>query len=106
MANDAISRSALLKQMDKYIEMVYLHDQMHHAMCAVAEYIKESPAIDAVPVVRCKDCWKRGGYQCPMFYEELESYDEGAYEWIAHDSTEKNGFCDRGERMDGEDNEE
>lgn len=46
--NDAISRSALLAMMDKYIDMAQ-DDEMHHAMCAVAEGIKEAPAIDVVP---------------------------------------------------------
>ena len=28
--------------------------------------IAEAPAIDAAPVIRCKDCWKCGYDNCPM----------------------------------------
>lgn len=28
--------------------------------------MEEAPAIDAVPVVRCKNCWKCGYDNCPM----------------------------------------
>ena len=96
MENDAISRSELLKLFPVNLDAPFWH------VTGIRAAIGSVDALDVVPVVRCKDCWKRGGYQCPMFYEELESYDEGAYEWIAHDNTERNGFCDRGERMDGE----
>ena len=61
--------------------------------------IINAPTIDGVPVVRCKDCWKRGGYQCPMFYEELVSYDEWVSDWIEHDKTTDDGFCHCGERI-------
>lgn len=28
--------------------------------------MEEAPKVDAVPVVRCKDCWKCGYDNCPM----------------------------------------
>ena len=52
--------------------------------------IEEMPTIDAVPVVRCKDCIRRYDTdECPMCY-----LSEGKY----YEYTNGNGFCDRGER--------
>ena len=73
MDNDAISKSAALKMMDKYIDMAGNDDQMHHAMCVVAEGIKELPALDVVPVVYCKDC----SYARPLNLMELMTFERG-----------------------------
>ena len=55
--------------------------------------IEEMPTIDAVPVVRCKDCIRRYDTdECPMCY-----LSEGKY----YEYTNGNGFCDRGERKEG-----
>ena len=56
--------------------------------------IEEMPTIDAVPVVRCKDCIRRYDTdECPMCY-----LSEGKY----YEYTNGNGFCDRGERKEGD----
>ena len=55
--------------------------------------IEEMPTIDAVTVVRCKDCIRRYDTdECPMCF-----LSEGKY----YDYTNENGFCDRGERKEG-----
>lgn len=55
--------------------------------------IEEMLTIDAVPVVRCKDCIKRYDTdECPMCF-----LIEGKY----YEYTNENGFCDRGERKEG-----
>ena len=55
--------------------------------------IEEMPAIDAVTVVRCKDCIRRYDTdECPMCF-----LIEGKY----YEYTNENGFCDRGERKEG-----
>ena len=55
--------------------------------------IEEIPTIDAVQVVRCKDCIRRYDTdECPMCY-----LSEGKY----YEYTNGNGFCDRGERKEG-----
>ena len=57
--------------------------------------IEEMPTIDAVPVVRCKDCIRRYDTdECPMCF-----LIEGKY----YEHTNENGFCDRGERKEGDD---
>ena len=58
--------------------------------------IDQTPTIDAVPVVRCKDCIRRYDTdECPMCF-----LIEGKY----YEYTNENGFCDRGERKEGADN--
>ena len=55
--------------------------------------IDQAPTIDAVPVVRCKDCIRRYDTdECPMCF-----LIEGKY----YEYTNGNGFCDRGERKEG-----
>ena len=52
------------------------------------EVVKEAPAADVVPVVRCKDCVWRGTAGCPYnaFERRVERPD--------------NGFCSDGERKE------
>ena len=58
--------------------------------------IEEMPTIDAVTVVRCKDCIRRYDTdECPMCF-----LIEGKY----YEYTNENGFCYRGERKEGVDN--
>ena len=62
------------------------------------EDIKKAPTIDAVEVVRCKDCVKRGtSYSCPMRKLVMPVEGPGAYE----DCTEDMGFCNQGKRKEG-----
>ena len=59
--------------------------------------IEEMPTIDAVPVVRCKDCIRQYDTdECPMCF-----LIEGEY----YEYTNGNGFCDRGERKEGANND-
>ena len=53
--------------------------------------IRRMPTVDAVEVVRCKDCKWYGYYSCEM----------GGNNWMR----DGNGFCDRGVRKD-DDHEE
>ena len=56
--------------------------------------IDQAPTIDAVPVVRCKYCIRRYDTdECPMCF-----LIEGKY----CEYTNENGFCDRGERKEGD----
>ena len=59
----------------------------------IQKLIAETPAVDAVEVVRCKYCIKRYDTdECPMCFLIKGKY----YEY-----TNGNGFCDRGERKEG-----
>ena len=58
--------------------------------------VNAAPTVDAVPVVRCKDCIRRYDTdECPMCFLIEGNYCE---------YTNENGFCDRGERKEGADN--
>lgn len=60
---------------------------------AVLDSIDSQPTVDAVEVVRCKDCIRRYDTdECPMCF-----LIEGTY----YEYTNGNGFCDRGERKEG-----
>ena len=63
----------------------------------IEEWLNFAPTIDAVPVVRCKYCIRRYDTdECPMCF-----LIEGKY----YEYTNENGFCDRGERKEGADND-
>ena len=56
--------------------------------------IDEMPTIDAVTVVRCKHCIRRYDTdECPMCF-----LIEGKY----YEYTNENGYCNRGERKEGD----
>lgn len=85
-------------------DVVIIYDKSNELtqVSAIREYIKRQkafldkfPTIDAVTVVRCKDCIRRYDTdECPMCF-----LIEGKY----YEYTHKNGFCDRGERKEGAD---
>ena len=55
--------------------------------------VNDAPTIDAVPMVRCRECIRRYDTdECPMCF-----LIEGEY----CEYTNENGFCDRGERKEG-----
>jgi len=59
-------------------------------------------ALEQKPVVRCKECKHRYDFNCPMYYEEWFTIDEGDgyYDSDFHviDETQDDGFCYQGER--------
>ena len=67
-----------------------MEDFRHCLDCdSIIQVIKYAPTIDAVPVVRCKDCKFQGDEDdCPLL--SLSAY------------TEPDDFCSYGERKDGE----
>ena len=63
--------------------------------------IEDAPTIDAVEVVRCRDCKHRYGDECPMRHVEWVEYEEDGFierDDIVHDHTVDDGFCNCGER--------
>lgn len=62
--------------------------------------IANAPTIDAIEVVRCKDCKYRRENECPMYHEEWSVTEDGD-DWLnTNDYTDYNGFCDWGERRE------
>ena len=56
--------------------------------CLWRKKVMSAPTVDAVEVVRCKDCKHRGGNLCPMETVEL-------YPWFG---TRNDAYCSYGER--------
>ena len=89
MNNDLISRSALLKDRE-FCDCPSCEDGGDCGFCYIpVEAVKNAPAVDAVEVVRCKECYKRNKSWCPM-------RDNGMRE---------NDFCSYGERRADDGNE-
>ena len=64
--------------------------------------IRKRPTIDAIPVVRCRECKHRYTENCPMYFHDfywLEGY--GEYVDDDTDHTEDDYFCPKGERKEG-----
>ena len=107
MQNDLISRSALLKDVEDW------HDSLggtmnpadwgiQNVLQSVMDYIIEAEDVDAVPVVRCRECWNRGNdLYCPMCHKEYFYDEDDGGDWELFDETEDDGFCPRGKKMDG-----
>ena len=70
----------------------------------VLSAVDKQPTIDAVPVVRCKDCKYRGvDGECPMYHEDCIEWVDDEYaecEYVPQDNTHDDGFCDFGERTE------
>ena len=68
-------------------------------------FAEDNPFKPTIDIVRCNECQHRGNMACPLYNEEYiprdyDGYDEG--EWVITDNTCDDGFCDRGERREGE----
>lgn len=63
--------------------------------------IRLAPTIDAVPVVRCKDCKHRGDHEvCPLHDIRLCFDGDGHMDEVEDDKTEDEFFCSYGERKE------
>ena len=68
-----------------------------------AKQISEAPTIDAVPVVRCRECkhWKPSGSKAGNSFSDMEYI--GGCEFTNYCRRESD-FCSYGERKEGADN--
>ena len=70
-------------------------DGEHFVYC---QYIDEAPTVDAVPVIRCRDCIHRQGDEYPMCMLHTEPCANArGYKGEAV-CVEMDGFCNYGER--------
>ena len=67
--------------------------------------LEAAPTVDAVPVVRCRECKHRSTEDCPMYFHS-SYWHEGYEEYVDDDTdhTEDDYFCQEGERKEGADN--
>ena len=84
--DDLISRQALLRDIEKY----HLSDGMFQ------HWVEVQPSIDAVEVVRCKDC----KYQ-DKGENESESWNVCNYRPWLYFSIDDDDYCSNGERKGG-----
>lgn len=116
MNGDLISREAVLDKLRKFGRMVQRDTIMDFETRLTSitifdciNIVKESPAVDAVEVVRCKDCVYRGDEsECPMCWTEWFDDPFDGMESVTRDNTTDDGFCHCGAKMDkeGEANEQ
>ena len=76
------------------------------AILAVRSILHSIKTIDAVPVVRCRECKYRYTEDCPMYFHS-SYWHEGYEEYVDDDTdhTEDDYFCQEGERKEGADND-
>lgn len=93
MNNDLISREAAIDAL--HTLSMYYGPYAEKALKEGGEKLKRLPAVDAVGVVRCKDCVYRGNLDiCPMTYEYPTDH--------AFDMTDNDDFCSKGKKIDEE----
>ena len=82
------------------IDRKELRDALYEANAVTMQGVKiinQFPAVDAVEVVRCKNCRKRHTWECAMHYESEDGNEQYGWE-------NDNDFCSWGERKDGDGN--
>lgn len=98
MQNDLISRSALRERLVNLKPEGYARSFAGQAMLSK---LAAAPAVDAVPVVRCRECKHRGYDYCPMCHDEYTYNEDDGGDYFTVDNTTDDGFCHMGEKMDG-----
>ena len=92
MANEKrlIYANALIDSLEKWLldAEVLCNAHVYNAIEDCICEVDSMPTVDAVEVVRCKDCKHRGSNLCPMETVEL-------YPWFG---TKNDAFCSYGER--------
>ena len=76
-------------------------DRMGAMLVVGKGYILDAPEVDAVPVVRCKECKHNGTWQCHMEYDEYHPEAD-----IHHEMHGDDDFCSYGVKEDGDSNDE
>ena len=73
------------------------YPNLFHGLFEAAEYVKDFPAIDAVTVVRCRECvhWKPTGSKAGNSFSDMEYI--GGCEFTNYCRRESD-FCSYGER--------
>ena len=97
-----IDADALMKTV--FNDVVLVDGEVKGVGLILAETVDNAPTIDAVPVVRCRECKHRYTENCPMYFHDfywLEGY--GEYVDDDTDHTEDDYFCQKGERKEGAD---
>lgn len=89
--DDLISRKDVLDEV-VILEFYFSHHDVIKNFCERLKIgVEKLPAADAVPVVRCKECFRRYSDMCPMRFFD---YEDREY----FDFTKNDYFCNLGEK--------
>lgn len=100
MKNDLIRREDAIRAGREIPDLIFDH---YFGNGDVEALMNAIPTVDAVEVVRCRDCKHRGIVsECPMCYTEDSYDDDYGYEYWDVDKTVDEGFCHCGEKADTE----
>lgn len=121
MDNDLISRSAVLRELmstkitaAKYVNNGRISKDTEDKAVVIAdlfaEMIQKLPVVDAVPVVRCRDCIHAVAItnltianRCGLGQKNcMRQRGDDGFGFAGVSVVYPDGFCDEGERMDGE----
>ena len=93
MADDLISKSALMKEFAEYVKPANnsVFERIPTWNDAVS-LVGSQPYIDAVPVVRCKECVRRN--------KSADLTDTVLCTWLHNLTIPKDGFCSYGKRKE------
>ena len=72
----------------------------HHTAEDVIMMIKTAPTVDAVPVVRCRECKKKNKKKCPM---TIVNFGRDGKEVLVQNHVPDDFYCAAGERKEGAD---
>lgn len=95
--NDLISREVLLKEYEWM--MTQTSDCNKPILQEHIDRIKWQPAVDAVPVTRCKDCAYYVPFEGDAAVKHCELFEEYKGEYTAH-NIRPDEFCIRGETVE------
>lgn len=100
MQNDLISKNALRDDFIKNCRMECSICPDRDQESGECNLVCCAPVVDAVEVVRCKDCEHQHTVHCPMVYEDLDY--TGTFVIVRDNSFNDDGFCHRGTPKKGE----
>lgn len=110
MASDLISRDDALELLnDRWYDRHGTTNPFDMAVCDVMvsliDEVERVKAVDAIEVVRCKDCkWRGNVDKCPMtYYEYIWDDRSGGLDEDKVNKTDDDGFCHRGVKKDAVD---
>ena len=71
------------------------------AVSGCMKHIDNAPTVDAVPVVRCRECKKKNKKKCPM---TIVNFGREGKEILVQNHVPDDFYCAAGERKEGADN--
>lgn len=93
-----IDADAAVERLQRRSDVFHFDKRYVEAIRDAIGEVLTMPTIDAVPVVRCKDCKYRCTLVCPMYHTETCLDDLDGFDDYDVDRTDDDGFCHLGER--------